>query len=240
MLMSSITHELQRHFLKHTAVTLNNHSALQDIMAPSSDCSGLSEAATRMLWKDVEQEDEEREKVERGEAEASCREQPAPERLQPLTGLTASPPAAQADPGAACHPQKNPSRTCANPLDCSESISSSSSIADGSHIMHCDPNNAQTGIALARASQSAAAARVCALQGPEPVLAAWQACGSPLDIRQAQEVACLVCHRAISTTVSSAVAIPLVLPVIQVSSCPVLVSEQQSLHCCAPGKCKMA
>lgn len=221
MLMSSITHELQRQFVKHTAVTLNNHSALQDIMALSSDCSRLSEVAARMPCKDVEQEDEEREVVERGIAEANCRELPAPERLQPLTGLRASPPAAQADSCSACHPQKDTPRTCAIPLDCSESKSSSSSITDGSQPLHCDPDDAQTGNALARASQSAAAARVCALQGPEPILAAWQACGSPLDIRQAQEVACPVCHRAISTTVSSTVAIALVLPVVQVSSCPI-------------------
>ena len=225
MLMSSITHELQRHFVKHTAVTLNNHSALQDIMALCSACSKLSEAAARLPCKDVAQEDEERGVVERGIAEASCRQQPAPERLQPLTGLASSPPAAQADSGVVCHLQKEKPRTCAIPLDCSDSNSSPSSIADGSQPLRCDPDDAQAGNALAHASQSAAAARVCALQGPEPVLAAWQACGSPLDIRQAQEVACPVCHRAISITVSSAVAIPLVLPVVQVNSCPVLVSD---------------
>lgn len=240
MLMSIITDELQRHFVKHTAVTLNNHSALQDIMALSSDRSRLSGAAAGMPCKDVKQEDEEREVFERGIAEANCREQPAPVRLQPLTGSRASPPAAQADSGAACHPQRAPPRTCAIPLDCSESNSSSSSIADGSRSLHWDFEDAQTSNALARASQSAAAARVCAFQGPEPVLAAWQACGSPLDIRQAQEVACPVCRRAISTTVSSTVAIPLVLPVIQVSSYLVLVSDQQSLHCCGLGNGTMA
>lgn len=59
--------------------------------------------------------------------------------------------------------------------------------------------------------------RVHAAEQPEPVLEAWRECKNPLDISQAQEVACLMCQKSLSTSMSSFVALSLVLPVLQVS-----------------------
>ena len=59
--------------------------------------------------------------------------------------------------------------------------------------------------------------RVHAAEQPEPVLEAWRACRNPLDISQAEEVACLMCQKSLSISMTSSVALSLVLPVVQVS-----------------------
>ena len=68
------------------------------------------------------------------------------------------------------------------------------------------------------AESSTAAARVHAAGQFGPLLEAWRARKSPWTAGLAQELACMVCRRPISSTVSEAVALPLVLPAVQVSS----------------------
>ncbi|CAL5221734.1 g3983 [Coccomyxa viridis] len=64
-------------------------------------------------------------------------------------------------------------------------------------------------------SWSCSSSKTADTEQAEPTLAAWKACRSPMELSQAQEIACLVCRRLTSTTVSSAVALPLVLPAVK-------------------------
>ena len=70
------------------------------------------------------------------------------------------------------------------------------------------------------AGTSTAAARVHAAGQFGQLLEAWRARKIPWTAGLAQELACVVCRRPISSTVSEAVALPLVLPAVQVSSLP--------------------
>lgn len=80
-----------------------------------------------------------------------------------------------------------------------------------------------------RASPRAARVRATGQVGPS--LGAWRARKSPWITGLAQELACVVCRRPISSTVSEAVALPLVLPAVQVSSLPcMLCCAQMPLH----------
>lgn len=78
--------------------------------------------------------------------------------------------------------------------------------------------NGLAGVADQSAGASTAAARVHAAGQFGPLLEAWRARKSPWTAGLAQELACMVCRRPISSTLSEAVALPLVLPAVQVSS----------------------
>ena len=68
------------------------------------------------------------------------------------------------------------------------------------------------------AGTSTAAARVHAAGQFGSLSKAWRARKSPWSAGLAQELACMVCRRPISSTMSEVVALPLVLPAVQVSS----------------------
>ena len=79
------------------------------------------------------------------------------------------------------------------------------------------------------AKPSTAAARVHAAGQFGPLLEAWRARKSPWSTGLTQELACAVCRRPISSTVSEAVALPLVLPAVQVSSLPCRIFQLRSV-----------
>ena len=99
-----------------------------------------------------------------------------------------------------------------------DSIAEPAGLAGESRMAGCADQSA-------RASPAAARVRAAGQVGPS--LGAWRACKSPWSPSLAQELACLVCHRPISSTVSEAVALPLVLPAVAVSSLPCIVCSAQ-------------
>lgn len=203
LLVSIITDELQKHFRTHQCVALSSQTAVHAVLSLSQGCNPSETADIAPPQKDA--------CPARGRAECHSHtpgyeEQSARLTLQPgseTEGPTAVMHAAAVqDAGtSAAHPP------ILQPPDDSGSINHSSLAQEA----------AREDGAL-HASEAAAPAPVCMhrAQQTEPVLAAWRACKSPLELSQAQEIACLVCRRPTSTTMSTAVALPLVLPAVKV------------------------
>ena len=202
LLVGIITDELHEHFQEHQSPALCGQTALQDILGfHRSRCSspGTAEDSADTTDQSVP-------------AEAGAeRRSPRLDFREPSCGITLQPGSA----GLADH---------GNALGDPDMSAAESSLleAHSRSVNTCAGDSRSQGTArgISNADKdnwvSPAHVRVHATQQAEPILAAWRACRSPLELSQTQEIACLVCRRHTSTTMSTAVALPLVLPAVKV------------------------
>ena len=204
LLANIITDELHDHFREHQSVALSSQAALQDILSLSWSCSS-SKTADSVSSIDT------RDRSVTAEIRDECRS-PRQNPKVPSGGKTLQHGTTESakHEDALYHPDMSAAEV---PLQ--KGYSTSVNTCTGDSISQ----ERASGVSNARASKGASPAhvRVHAAEQAEPTLAAWKACRSPMELSQAQEIACLVCRRLTSTTVSSAVALPLILPAVKVS-----------------------
>ena len=206
LLVSTSKDELQEHFWKHQSVPLSSQPALQEVLSFAWSCNS-PETANRTPAKKAK----ERPVTAEGWGQAHT---PKPGPKDQSSRLTQRPQNAAEGPVlAGIADAVQTAAVAASDHLISQPPSTNASIAEGSQAQ-----DTTMGVSSAHASKEASPAhvRVHASEQAEPILAAWRACRSPLELSQAQEIACLVCQRHISTTVSGALALPLVLPSVKV------------------------
>ena len=205
--MSIITDELQRHFRTHQCVALCNQAAMNAILSLSQGCEA-SETADIAYSQSLQQEATPAPgRAERHSHTPGYGAQSSRLTLQP--GSETEGPAAVKG-AAAVH---NAGTLAARP-SLVRPPSNSGNIIHSSQAQ--EAANEDGAIHVSEEARPPAHVRVHAAEQAEPVLAAWRACKSPLELSQAQEIACLVCQRPTSTTMSTAVALPLILPAVKV------------------------
>ncbi len=203
LLVSIITDELHEHFLEHKSVALSSQTALQDILSLSQSCSSPNTVHSASSI-------DTRVRSVAADTSAECclsgqgsREPNRKITLQPGSAALAHQEDALDDPGMSA---------AEVPLPGSRSTSINTFTGDS----RAQETARGAGSVHASKGASPAHVRVHAAEQGEPTLAAWRACRSPLELSQSQEVVCLVCQKHTSKTMSSAVALPLVLPSVKV------------------------
>ena len=200
LLVSVIKEELQEHFRKHQFVPLSSQPALQDVLSFSWSCD-VPEGAGSMPAKQT------------GKRFLTAEGWPKPGPKEQSSSLSQQSGNAFEELNVAGHADAPIAGMSVADCLILQLPSTHASDAEGSKAQDTTKGD---GNALASTRASPVHVRVHAAEQAEPVFAAWRACRSPLELGQAQEIACLVCRRHTPTAMSSAVALPLVLPAVKV------------------------
>ena len=210
LLVSIISNEMHEHFRRQQSAALRFQPALQDVLGfswrnknpktagPFEDTSEMPGTPPGRAGRQLTQQ--------------GCKKRIALLTVQPEIETAGAAAAVLADTFCTAEPS-------ASDLSASQALRASATFNEGCPAQERAGEGDTPG--NRSVSRGASPAHVCVrnAEQAEPILEAWQACRSPLEISQAQEVACSVCQRHTSTTISAAVALPLVLPCVKV--CPV-------------------